>query len=58
MCVVVGHTDRPAQQSNQFVTDVKMLVKKKKKMMMTTIMVVILPSRGDDDKDIIYGSKN
>jgi len=46
VCVFVRHTDRPAQQSNQFVTDVKILVKKK----IIMIMVVILLSRSDGDK--------
>jgi len=56
VCAIVGHTDRPDQQSNQFVTDVKVLVKKKMTIMIM-IMIMILRSRSDDDKDIKYGSK-
>ena len=54
VCVIVGHTDRPAQQSNHFLTDVQIIAKK-------MIMVLIMPSRSEDggggDKDIIYGNE-
>ena len=43
VCVIVGHTDRPAQQSNQFVTNVQIIVKKK------MIVVMIMSSRSEDD---------
>jgi DNA-binding cell septation regulator SpoVG len=56
VCVVVGHIDRPAQQSNQFVTDVQIIVKMKK-----MIIVLIMPSSREDDygdyEDIIYGNE-
>ena len=42
VCVIVGHTDRPAQQSNQFVTNVQIIVKKK------MIVVMIMSSRSED----------